>query len=283
MNVYKIDLYEFFGIDRGENLGGYLTCITHGNSPEINTNRLYPAMLVLPGGGYAFCSDREAEPIAEQYFVEGFNAFVLRYSVAPTSRYPVQLCEASMAMAYIRRTTEQTFTDKAHVAAVGFSAGGHLCGSLATMFADSIIKERTGICPEEVRPDAVVLSYAVISSELGTSGGTFNNLCGERQELFPVLSIEKRVTPSSSPMFIWHTVNDGCVNVSNALAVATAANNNGVPYALHIFEKGQHGLSLANQGVYHKVNMPEQVSTDAYKWFSLSVNWLKDRGFCYID
>ncbi|MBP5308156.1 MAG: alpha/beta hydrolase, partial [Clostridia bacterium] len=180
MKTFIVDLYEYFKLPRGENAGGKLTVLLHENSPEINVERKYPAMLVLPGGGYAFCSDREAEPIAEAYYAEGFNAYILRYSVAPVSVYPTQLCEAAMAMAYIRREAKAQFTDPAHVAAIGFSAGGHLCGSIATMYAREPVKD-LGISPVEARTDAAVLSYAVIShgiNDVGTAGSLKNLTAG---------------------------------------------------------------------------------------------------------
>ncbi len=220
MKVFTIDLYEYLGKERGDNKGGFLTCQLHENTKEVDENRKYPSMLVFPGGGYATCSDREAEPIGEAYYANGFNSFVLRYSCYP-SQFPTQLIEAAMAMAYIRRNAEELNVDGKHVATVGFSAGGHLCGSVSTMYGYPEV-EAAGFTAEEVRPDASVLSYAVISSEY-SNGGTFNYLCDRRPEVLERTSIDKLVTPNTPPMFIWCTADDGCVNSMNSLLLATAA------------------------------------------------------------
>ena len=129
MRVFTIDLYEHFSLPRPEGAAGTLTCYVQ----DITAieNKLRPAMLVLPGGGYCFVSPREGEPIAQAYLARGYHAFVLDYSVFP-ARFPVALREAAMAMAYIRGNAEAFAIRK--VAAVGFSAGGHLCGTLGMMY-----------------------------------------------------------------------------------------------------------------------------------------------------
>ena len=282
MKVFKVDLYEYFGLERGNAKGGILTCFVHENSPEICLNRLYPAMVVFPGGGYAFCSDREAEPIAVSYYANGFNSYLLHYSLAPDVSYPVQLCEAAMAIAYVRRNSKEQFTNIEKIATIGFSAGGHLCGNIATGFATPVIEERTGIKPSEARPNAAVLSYAVISSASGVSGMTFNNLCGMDPKILPFVEIDQCVTKDTPPLFIWHTTNDGCVIIENALKVAVAANKNGVPFEMHVFQNGPHGISLCDESVYNSSAVPEQ-SASTIEWFKLSVSWLKDNGFFYKD
>lgn len=282
MKNFSVDLYEYFGLERNGNVGGTLNVLLHENYWELNLQRLYPAMLVLPGGGYGMVSGREGEPIAERYYACGYNCFILTYSVSP-SKYPTQLVEAAMAMAYIRRNSSEHFTDGEHVAAIGFSAGGHLCGCLATMFDESVIGERTGILPEEVRPNAAILSYAVINPQDGSSGNTFITVTGGDEKLLPTVTIDKRVGKNTPPLFIWHTFDDGCVNVHNAISIAEAACKNSVPFALHIFERGQHGLSTADAGVYSTVAMPQNVSRGVQRWLEMSVDWLKDHGFDYKD
>ena len=282
MKYFTVDLYDYFGVERNGNAGGSLRVYLHENYPELNMNRRYPAMLVLPGGGYAMVSEREAAPIAERYFSYGYNAFILTYSVVP-SRYPTQLVEAAMAMAYIRRNAACHFTDADHVAAIGFSAGGHLCGSLATMFADEVIGQYVDLSAEEIRPSAAVLSYAVINPQEGLSGGTFSNLCGGNDEILPLVTIDERVTENTPPLFIWHTFNDGCVDVSNAIKIAAAARANNVPFAMHIFGSGQHGLSTADGDVYSTAAMPQNVSKGVENWLKMSIDWLAENGFGYKE
>ena len=120
------------GIDGSEaRFFGYVA----DNSEEMEPDRIRPAILILPGGGYAMTSDREAEPVALQFLAKGFAVFVLRYSVQP-SRYPVALLEAAEAMRLIRANADQWHVNPAQVAVLGFSAGGHLAANLATSVAN---------------------------------------------------------------------------------------------------------------------------------------------------
>ncbi len=272
MKVEKIDLYAFFKLERPENARGYLTTYVLDNCVE---NRLRPAMLVLGGGGYAFVSPREQEPVALKYMEKGFNAFVLDYTTAESSKacFPTQLIEGAMAIAYIRLNATELGVDENHVATIGFSAGGHLCGMLATMFDAPEVIDALGDNAKYTRPDAVVLSYAVITSGDMAHKGSFNNLSGNNQSLFERLSLENNVTENSSPAFIWTTGTDGAVPTENSLYMAMSYRAKGVPFELHVFEKGAcHGLSTAEEetGI---VDVPIQ------QWVPLSVTWLKNRGF----
>ncbi len=280
MKVFNVDLYEYFGLARNGGKGGFLTCFLHDNSPEMNVNRKYPGMLVFPGGAYAFCSDREAEPIAETYYANGYNVFVLRYSLAPDVKYPTQLCEAAMAMAYIRRNAKEQFTDGKHVCSIGFSAGGHLCASLSILFGVEDIEKITGVSPQEARPDAAVLSYAVINED--GHADSIQNLVGDNASLRPIVTLDKQLTENTPPLFIWHTTSDACVNVINAFQIAMAANEKGVPYSLHIFERGAHGLSIANSTVCGAEWFVD-CSSSVKEWVALSLSWLADHGFGIVD
>lgn len=274
MIIERVDLYEYFKITRPKGGRGYLTVYAIEQIPEFSKNRVRSAMLVLPGGGYAFCSEREAEPVALAYIARGMDAFVLDYSVAPACSevFPAALREAAMSMIFIRENAKKFGIDANTVAAVGFSAGGHLCGCLGTMFN----------CPEVadlrnsdlIRPTAVVLSYPVTISfkPEWAHMGSFINLTGNNAELTARLSLDKCVNSFSSPAFIWHTYEDGCVPVEGSLVLAQAYKANKVPFSLHVFEKGEHGLSVATK----ETNSPEECARD---WVDLSVKWLKQRGF----
>ena len=169
MIVKTIDLYEYFGIKRKGNEAGFLTTYLPYQAEDHYPNRLRPAMLVIGGGGYAYVSGREKECEAVAFLANGFAAFTLDYSCAPT-RFPAQLLEGAMAMAYIRENADNLHVLKDKIAAIGFSAGGHLTGMLATLFnaeeVVSVLKDKADL----VRPDAVILSYPVISSGKKTHG-----------------------------------------------------------------------------------------------------------------
>ena len=164
------------------------------------------------------------------------------------------------------------YVDKNHVATIGFSAGGHLAGMLATITDEQLVKDALKDKAPLAKPDAVILSYPVITLVGKAHHATGDNLCGEDMKLKEYLSLDKRVTPSSVPAFIWSTVNDQIVPVESSLYMASAYRENGVPFELHIFEDGIHGLSLANEEV-DAVNVPVQA------WKGACTTWLKSRGF----
>ena len=270
----KIDLYKYFGVKKQDKAQGFLN-VYLPEAPDYPT-RVRPAMLVVAGGGYAFVSGREKECVALSYVVNGFAAFTLEYSVAPV-RFPAQLLEGAMAIAYIRENAAKLCVKPDKIAAIGFSAGGHLAAMLATLFDRVEIKAALKDKAALARPDAVILSYAVISSGEKAHRGSFDNLCGaENAQLQKELSLENCVTANSSPAFIWATADDGCVPSENSLYMASAYKAAGVPFELHIFAHGTHGLSLATEET-GGINKPVQ------QWLPLSVTWLKERGFVLND
>ena len=273
MYCEKIDLYKYFGLKRKGGEKGYLN-VYIPEAPDYPT-RVRPAMLVIAGGGYGFVSHGERECVALAYIAKGFAAFTLEYSVAPV-RFPVQLIEGAMAMVYIRENAKKFAIKPDKIAAIGFSAGGHLAGMLGTLFDHAEVKTILGKKAALVRPDAVILSYPVISSGDKAHRGSFINLCGNDEKLIKALSLKKCVKADSAPAFIWTTVNDNCVPSENSLYMALAYKAAGVPFELHIFESGVHGLSLATEET-GCVNKPVQ------KWLPLSITWLRERDFCLSD
>lgn len=274
MKVETIDLYAYFNISRPDGGAGYLTSYL---LDPVYENRIRPAMLVIPGGGYGHVSPREGEPIALKYMNEGFHAFCLNYSIAPKGTYPAPLIEACMAMIYIRENAKNFGVDASHVSAVGFSAGGHLLGMLSNMYNEEEVilalgKDRVNL----ICPDAVVYSYPVITAFNHPHIGSFINLTGGKEEMYEKLCIERRVSKNSPPAFIWATVNDNAVPSENSFDLALAYKKAGVPFELHVFEKGIHGLALSTEET-GRVNDPVQA------WINLSITWLKKHGFILKD
>lgn len=270
MTFEKVDLYKYFGLQRPENGAGYLSCYI----PEIGKkcgNRVRPAMLVLPGGGYWYCSEREKECIAFTFLAQSFVSFTLEYSVNPV-RYPAQLLEADMAVLYIRENAERFAVDKDHVACIGFSAGGHLAACLATIPDEKEVKAILGDRVNNARPNAAILSYPVISGGEFAHDSSFKAICEENEELRKRLYIENRVDKNTAPAFIWATVNDNAVPSENSLMLAMAYKKAGVPFELHLYESGIHGLSLATE----EVNTPNKPVSH---WVKTCQKWLQARGF----
>ncbi|MBE6782490.1 MAG: alpha/beta hydrolase [Ruminococcaceae bacterium] len=269
MKCERIYLYE----DRQD---VYLDTYVRDTSPEYPTNKR-PAMLIFPGGGYGFCSDREAEPIANQYLAAGLNCFVLRYSIGENAsrrmpEFSQPLLDASLAMAIIRKNAEEWNIDTDKIAIIGFSAGGHLAGSLATMWNDEAIWNELDIPAESNKPNAAILAYPVLTFGKRTHGGTRDNLLGkycDDEALVKKYSLENNVSKDTPPTFIMHTAEDGSVPVVNSLNFATSLSQNEIPFELHVFPFGGHGMSTGTKEVCHVENK------HAARWVELSVKWLK--------
>ena len=239
------------------------------------------AMLVIPGGGYgAVCSDREGEPIALSYLTKGINAFVLHYSVGSEINDPLDpLTEASLAMLHIRANAQKYNIDPARVFAVGFSAGGHLAGSLGTLWNDAELQARLPEAGDGNRPTGVVLCYPVISSSnIGHMGSFFNLLRSQTPDAAALerFSLEKHVGAHTSPAFIMHTYDDGLVPVENSLLMAQAYAQAHRPFEMHIYPHGPHGIALANKVTW--CGNPDMVCPAAARWVSDSVEWMKTVG-----
>ena len=230
-------------------------------------------VLILPGGGYGVVSDIEGEPVALSFLAEGMQAFVLRYSVLP-DRHPLPLLEAAAAMAYLKDHARDFGIDR--IAVCGFSAGGHLAGSLANLWADSLLAETLHRDSADFRPDASILCYPVISMDSVAPGsGTFPNLLGEnwRAPEYEKFSLERSVTPQTPPAFLWSTCADRTVEMENTLAYAIALRKAGIPFSLHIYPNGPHAMSVATPESARDENC---MNRHAASWLPLCVQWLKE-------
>lgn len=224
-----------------------LTGYIPDNIMQEQKERMRPAVLILPGGGYEYTSDREAEPIALEFIRRGVCAFVLRYSITP-ARFPQALCEALESIAYIRENASEWDIDPDNIAVCGFSAGGHLCASVGTFWNNSILDAYINRSRTVMKPNMLILSYPVITSGEYAHRGSFDALLGENQrdESLSLVSLEKQVTADVPPTFIWHTYEDGCVPVQNTMLFANELIAHNVPTEVHIYRRGGHGLSLGN-------------------------------------
>lgn len=270
---------EIKGIDGSvAKLTGYVL----DDNTDTEVKQIRPAVLILPGGGFLRTSNRESEPIAMKFASEGFHAFVLRYSLVP-STHPTQLLEAALAMNLIRKNAEEWHINPQNVAIIGFSAGGHVAANLATHVSDEI-EEANGYKADEVRPNALMLAYPVISAGIYAHKPTFDRLFGnvsedEREKLVEYLSLEKHVDSKTPPVFIWQTVTDQTVPVENSIMFIDACVKAGVNVEAHLFPKGPHGLALAvEQTAKRDENgrvIPEFVQPEVQQWIGFACDWLR--------
>ena len=240
---------------------------------EIDADIRRPAVVICPGGGYRFLSHREAEPVALRFAAAGFNAFVVWYRVAP-NRYPLPQQDAAAAVAYVREHAGEMHTDPDRVAILGFSAGGHLAGSLGTLWHRAELWQEMALTPEQVRPNAMVLCYPVISGGEWAHRGSFENLTGSQDTAQHLsYSVENWVTENAPPSFIWHTFEDKSVPVQNSLLMAQALSNLGILNELHVFPFGAHGSSLCNEQT-SGVRNPQFVLPDNAVWMAMAQGFL---------
>ena len=217
------------------------------NTDDISEWAERPLILITPGGAYAYCSNREAEPIAAKFLAAGFHTAILRYSVAP-DHFPTAALELAWSLQYIRSHAKEWHIRPDAIGTCGFSAGGHLACTVGTLWEDRLFEKTLG-AGAGWRPDFQILGYPVISMGEFTHAFSRECLLGKPEEegnqLFrqEELSLETRVGPHVPPTFLWHTLADESVPVENSLMYAAALRKAGAPFEMHIYERGEHGLA----------------------------------------
>lgn len=226
------------------------------------TYKKRPAIIICPGGAYAHLSPREKDPVAMPLFSAGYQVFILNYSVG-TENIKKSEPEKELAdcVKYIKDHTDSLNVIPEQIAVLGFSAGGHLAASLCCHWQDY---------GESYKPDCGVLCYPVISMGKYCHGPSRDTLCYGIRAREDYFSLENTVSDDTVPCFIWHTTEDATVPVQNSLLLAQSLSENNIPFELHLFQKGRHGLSAG-----HKETGPEEPGVQS--WIDLCVKWLNDR------
>ncbi|HYT65290.1 MAG TPA: alpha/beta hydrolase [Vicinamibacterales bacterium] len=229
-----------------------------------------PAMIVCPGGGYvALAANHEGRQVASYLNSLGVAAFVLRYRLGPRYHHPIELGDAQRAIRTVRTHAAEWRIDPARIGIIGFSAGGHLAMTASTWFDPVSAASSDAVDRVASRPDFAVLGYPVISMTAAwTHKGSRRNLLGDDPdpELAKRLSGELAVTKDTPPTFIFQTNEDTSVPAENATHYYLALRQAGVPAEMHVFEKGPHGVGLAND------------NPALSAWSALLANWLRVRG-----
>ncbi len=224
------------------------------------------AIVICPGGGYGGLAGHEGKDYALWLNEHGVAGFVLKYRLGSAGyRHPRMLEDAARAIRLVRAKAADWKVDSNRIGVMGSSAGGHLASTILTHFdagkpdAEDLVERQSS------RPDLGILCYAVITMGKFTHQGSKNNLLGKEAapDLIELLSNELQVTPKTPPTFLWHTVEDTAVPVENSLNFAASLRKAGVPFDLHIYQKGRHGIGLAN----------------GHPWTKDCLFWLKEQGF----
>ncbi|MCL2363708.1 MAG: alpha/beta hydrolase [Defluviitaleaceae bacterium] len=205
-----------------------------------------PAVLILPGGGYHFCSDREADPVSLQYLAAGYQAFVLRYSVNEHKAWPTPLEDYEAAMEMIRANADTWNLHADKVTVVGFSAGGHLAAAAATSSRN--------------RPNAAILAYACLDDDIKVHSPSAPNTV-------------EAIDEHTCPCFLFSTRDDTIVKISNTLNFMQQLDKHNVPFECHIYSHGPHGISTNCEDVQWVGNL---ACTRASHWVADSIGWLRD-------
>lgn len=223
-----------------------LTSYLLQNGGEFRAVQKRPAVLILPGGGYEFCSDREADPVAMPYLAAGYHAFILRYSVKQHATWPNPLQDYEQAMQLIRGNTDAWGLCSDKIAVVGFSAGGHLAGCAATM--------------AKSRPNAAILGYAVLSDDVKGCSVTAPDVIAA-------------VDQHTCPCFLFATRTDNVVPIANSLRFMQALDRYGIAFESHIYAFGPHGFSTAAPSIQGPA---PALCARTQNWVQDSIGWLRD-------
>lgn len=282
-----------------------LTTYVLGDSYELLAGKKRPAVLICPGGAYLGCSDREAEPVALRFAAMGYHAFVLRYSTYTEGRmefpdlskeltvkkhlmHPTPMREIGKSILMIRERMEEWLVDVDKIALCGFSAGAHNVAMYATYWQEPVIFDYFKVKKEMLRPTVVILGYGLSDytwmksyakkpedqALFAASNTAFLGDAEPEDSMLDEVSPAKHVTKDMPPAFLWATAADSLVPVQQTLLMAKAMADEEIPFELHVFEEGGHGLSLATQA---SATANSQIDQDAAKWVGLVEQWLLKR------
>lgn len=252
-----------------------LTTYIIDHSEEIGIIKR-PAVVVCPGGGYEFLSDREAEMIALTLNSFGYHAVVLRYSVAPDAVYPTALVELASAVAMLREKEKEWHIDTDKILVQGFSAGGHVAASYGMFWSEKFLSEEVGVSTQMLKPNGMILCYPVITSGEYAHRSSFEKLLGEQYDkLVDKMSLETQVNENTPPAFLWHTYTDDCVPVQNSLLLIEEMLKRQIPVEFHMYPSGGHGLGLANKLTANPGGYGVQKNCEG--WIESLRKWLEDQ------
>ena len=235
---------------------------------KVLASRKIPSIIICPGGAYSNVSDREHFPVGREFLAAGYHVFILTYAVKEEAKNFKPLCQLAATIAHIRNHAEEWMADPERIAVSGFSAGGHLAASSGTL-ALSEAFQNVWNGDTNILPNAMVLAYPVLLANEFAHAGTIKNVSGSDvgTETYHYFGLDQHVSSQTPPTFLWHTVEDQAVPVENSLQFASALYRAGVPFELHVFPEGKHGVSTCTQevGTFNPYNA---------RWIEWCITWL---------
>ncbi len=235
--------------------------------PEGKEKR--PSILILPGSAYIRCFEGEAEAVALKCTSQGLNAFVLYYSVRPNT-YPQPFYDGFRAIQMLRENADAWLVEEDRIAVLGFSAGGHLAAGLGVLGSDEAFFSGIPILDRRrCRPNALLLGYALITAGEYGARDCLETLLGEKDSpRLEEVSFEKRIPPDMPPVFLWHALGDTRVLPENSLLLATALREKRIPFELHLYDGGFHGMAACDDPAYGKKD--KRIGS----WLPMALEWL---------
>ncbi|MFT3985706.1 MAG: alpha/beta hydrolase [Lachnospiraceae bacterium] len=287
MRIRKYVLNEKYHTD----ITAYLQDNYRVDSKEMQ----YPAVLICPGGAFFSLSEREGAPVAAAFLNRGFQAFVLHYTIGNcnhkiTNILEDALTDCAMAVHTIKEHAKEFHIDSERILMLGFSAGAYLTAMYGNRWKEAWLTEKVGVQPKELKIRTAALCYPLCDYEMMSH---YENQCSKEThelllkanlclcgEQFPPMETRRKYSPlryvceDTVPTFLWHTSDDHVVPAENSLSYARQLSKFQIPYELHIFEHGVHGMSLA---LPHTAAVEEEINDHCAAWFGLLMKWLEKR------
>ncbi|VUX00501.1 alpha/beta hydrolase fold protein [[Ruminococcus] torques] len=283
-----------------------LTSYIINDSVEMLNGKKRPAILICPGGGYLDLSDREAEPVALKFNAMGYHAFVLRYSVyrqadedfpdifsetfeaRKNCQFPQAMLDIAESMRILNQNSNTWHLDTGRIGLCGFSAGAHNVALYCTNWNKEILAGQAPDHSTSLRPAAAILCYGlsdytlkinegnseIINQFFDASNLAFLGATHPSNDILDKVSPAKQIDQYMPPTFLWATAGDQMVPVEHTIRMAHGLSENHIPFEMHIFEEGSHGLSLASQASASGLT---ETSADVEKWINLAEKWLLKR------
>ena len=250
-----------------------------------------PAVIVCPGGAYLGYTEKEAEPVALKFLSEGFQVFVLRYSIGDTARFPAPFLDVAKAVMLVREHAKQWNIHPDQITLCGFSTGAQVAAALGAMWQETYLSQALNADKNQFKPNALILGYPVLDLEL------FSELNRDKsQEMNTVLEmmfqciygtatptkveimewdLRSRINSTFPPTFMWTTAEDSLIDVEQYLDFIKEFSSHNIRYEFHIFEKGSHGSSMGNRMTgFSKEEIVKLGNTP--KWVQLAMQWLRE-------
>lgn len=294
---------KYFKKDIGNN-GATATFYLQEPNMEIDKNRKFPVMVIIPGGAYLWTSWREEEPIALEFLSKGFSCVVAEYategleffkenhdhSKTPVSAFPKPITDLAKIIAYIRKNADLWSLNTDSVNLIGFSAGGNLAAQLGAYWHTDWLEKLVGTSKIEYQPNSICLAYGAPqmtnvkekdhykqTTKFADASLIDYATLGHDQtsERIKMVNLVDAITKNMPPTFIWHTMEDPYVPVASALKFATQLEENMIPFELHIYQKGKHGLALDDLRTDSKKDR-SQSNLQAATWKKLYLGWLTE-------